>query len=69
MGLDKELIATGDELYRLVLVAFYGTVVVLSIVFQGGTALYYGTRRKYIERYVAETPAWVRDLHRTTLSS
>jgi hypothetical protein len=69
LGFDSDLISSGDALYKSVLVAFYGTVIVLSVIFQGATAVYYATRRKYIQRYVAETPAWVRDLHRATYPS
>jgi hypothetical protein len=44
----------------------YGTVIVLSIIFQGLTACYYFTRRKYVEAYVRETPQWVLDVQRMT---
>ena len=53
-----------DSLYRLIVVGLYGTVIVLSIVFQGLNALYYFTRRRHLEAYVRETPAWVIDLER-----
>jgi hypothetical protein len=66
LNLDSDLINSGDALYKSLLVAFYGTVIVLSVIFQGATALYYATRRKHIQRYAAETPKWVRDLHRAT---
>jgi hypothetical protein len=55
-----------DELYRTIVVALYGTVIALSAIFQGANAIYYFTRRKYVERYVRETPAWVIDLQRAT---
>jgi hypothetical protein len=51
-----------DGLYKALVVAFYGTVMALSVIFQGLNALYYFTRRKYVEAYVQETPEWVRDL-------
>ncbi len=51
-----------DGLFRQIVIALYGSVMVLSVIFQGGNAIYYFTRRKYIESYVAETPAWIRDL-------
>jgi hypothetical protein len=64
---NSDLLISGDYLYKLCLVGFYGTVIVLSVIFQGATALYYVTRRKYVQKYVAETPEWVRDFQRATL--
>lgn len=55
-----------DALYKLAVVAIYGTVIGLSAVFQGLNALYYFTRRKYVLSYVQETPGWVIELQRTT---
>ena len=55
-----------DDLYRTIVVVLYGSVIVLSAIFQGANALYYFSRRKYVEAYVHETPAWVMDLQRAT---
>lgn len=55
-----------DSLYKVIVVAFYGTVIVLSAIFQGLNALYYFTCRKHVEAYVQETPDWVLDLQRMT---
>jgi hypothetical protein len=57
-----------DELYRQIVVAFYGLVILLSVIFQGANAYYYFTRRKYVEAYLDETPTWVRELQRATSS-
>ncbi len=51
-----------DHLYKDLVVTVYGTVIVLSVIFQGLNALYYFTRRKHVEAYVQETPEWVLDL-------
>jgi hypothetical protein len=51
-----------DSLYRGVAVAFYGLVILLSLVFQGLNAVYYFTRRKYIVACLRDTPKWVLDL-------
>ena len=40
--------------------AFYAAVIVGSLAFQGGLALYYYTRRRQVEAFVRETPDWVR---------
>ncbi len=55
-----------DELYRMLVVAVYGSIIVLTGVFQGLNALYYFSRRKYVNAYVEETPDWVLDLQRLT---
>ena len=53
-------------LARQITVVFYGSVISMSVVFQGLNALYYFTRRKYIEAYTTNTPEWIRQLHATT---
>lgn len=55
-----------DELYKGVVIALYGTVIVLSALFQGLNSLYYFTRRKHVEAYIEETPRWVIELQRAT---
>jgi hypothetical protein len=47
-------------------VVLYGSVIALSALFQGANALYYFSRRKYVEAYVRDTPVWVVDLERAT---
>jgi hypothetical protein len=66
--LSQLLGADGLELYRSMVVGFYGTVIALSLVFQGGNAIYYFTRRKCVVAYLQQTPQWVRDFHRATAS-
>jgi hypothetical protein len=58
-----------ELLYRQFVYGFYGLVILLTVVFQGGNAYYYFTRRPYIERYCAQTPEWVRELQRAALVS
>ena len=55
-----------EPLFRYVVVGFYGTVILLSAIFQGLNALYYFTRRKYVHAYLQETPAWVQEIERMT---
>lgn len=55
-----------DGLYRSLVVGFYGMVIALSAIFQGLNAVYYFTRRKHIEAYLQETPAWVQEIERMT---
>jgi hypothetical protein len=53
-----------ERLYQSLVVGFYGTVILLSASFQGCNAVYYFTRRKHIEAYLRETPAWVQEIQR-----
>jgi len=48
-----------DELVRTGVTAFYALVIALTVVCQGGCALYYWTRRKHLDDFNAQTPAWV----------
>jgi hypothetical protein len=67
--LDAALGSSGgfESLYRQIVLYFYGGVIAISALFQGGTALYYFSRRRHVEDYIAETPEWVRDVERGTL--
>jgi hypothetical protein len=58
-----------EEIFRQIVVAFYGLVILLSVIFQGGNAYYYFTRRKYVQAYLEETPAWVREVQSASLLS
>jgi hypothetical protein len=55
-----------DHLYKVLVVVVYGTVIVLSAIYQGLNALYYFTRGKHVVTYVQETPDWVLEVHRVT---
>ena len=55
-----------EQLYRSLVLLVYGTVIALSLVFQGLNALYYFTRRRHVEAYLRETPQWVLELQRAT---
>jgi hypothetical protein len=46
----------------------YGTLAAVAIFGQGGTALYYLSRRKIVEAYVRETPPWIIQAQRAGLS-
>jgi hypothetical protein len=62
---ERELLSMAGDLeglYKTVTLAMYGGAIVLSVLFQGGNALYYYTRRRHIEDFIAETPQWVRDV-------
>ncbi|TWU30221.1 hypothetical protein [Bythopirellula polymerisocia] len=65
----REVLGSGAELegvYKLVVVGVYGSVIVLSIIYQGANAYYYFSRRKYLTAYLRDTPEWVINLQRLT---
>jgi hypothetical protein len=41
---------------------FYGLVIILSVLVQGGMAMYYFSRRRHLESYRDDAPEWVRRL-------
>jgi hypothetical protein len=43
---------------------FYSLVIVLSVAFQGGLALYYFTRRRHLQALERSTPEWIARLFR-----
>jgi hypothetical protein len=47
------------SLVRQLIVLVDGSLVVVAILAQGGTALYYFTRVKYIQAYLSQTPPWI----------
>lgn len=61
-SLQKSIDTEIDQWAPLVTYGFYSLVIVLSVGFQGGLALYYFSRRKYIESFNDSTPKWVREL-------
>jgi hypothetical protein len=56
-----------ETLLRQVAILLYGSIIALSALFQGLTAVYYFTRRRYMRAYLDETPEWVRELRRATM--
>jgi len=61
----SELLDDTSSMYRYGIVAFYALVMALTALIQGGCALYYATRRKHLNTFLSETPAWVIDWHRS----
>ena len=53
------------DMYIWITVGVYGTIIVLTAIFQGLGAWYYFSRRRIIEAFLADTPDWVVDVQRT----
>jgi len=63
-----ELGNMGTEVQDLMQTAYrllYFTLIAVAIFAQGGTALYYFSREKYMQRYVEQTPPWILDMQRS----
>lgn len=64
-GQATAIVGSIEQLENTITFAVYGGLIVGSVIFQGGTAWYYFTRKKYIHAYATETPPWLIELERT----
>ena len=64
-GQATAIVGSIEQLQKTITYAVYGGLIVGSILFQGGTAWYYSSRKKYIHAYATQTPAWIIELERT----
>jgi hypothetical protein len=53
-----------EQMSKLIGLLIYGTLIAVAIFGQGGTALFYLSRRKYVDAYLRETPQWILDAQR-----
>ncbi|QOV91170.1 hypothetical protein [Humisphaera borealis] len=53
-----------DDLTRQMTVYFYAGLIAIAVVAQGGMALYYYTRPRYLRAYLAQTPTWIIEMQR-----
>lgn len=54
-----EMLAPYSDLFRQAAVVFYGIVLVAGVLIQALVIRYYASRRRHVEQYLAETPAWI----------
>jgi hypothetical protein len=52
------------DMSRLIFTCLYGSVMLVAIIGPGLTALYYFSRKKHLQAYLANTPQWILDLQR-----
>ncbi len=64
-GLEAITDSFGPLVTNLAL-AVYGTVIVLTALFQGLNARYYFVRIERVEDYLTETPGWIVEIQRST---
>src|SRR6185295_465730 len=65
----KQLGIDVGPLLKLIMSLVYGGLIVVAIFAQGGLALYYHLRGKYVEAYIAKTPAWIIRLQQAGFSA
>lgn len=53
-----------EELSHQLALLIYGLLIAVAIFGQGATAIFYRSRRRYIEAYLRETPGWIVDAQR-----
>ncbi len=66
-GQTAEMIKGIDDLNRAITSVFYGFLLLVSVIVQGGTAFYYFTRKRHLLAYLRETPDWVLDALRVAV--
>ncbi|MBL4591691.1 MAG: hypothetical protein JKY96_06995 [Phycisphaerales bacterium] len=52
-----------DTFLRIATIGMYALMVVIAVVVQGGSALYYIIRGPALARFISKTPPWVIELH------
>jgi len=55
----RSMLGSIQHLHKVLTLAIYGGVIVLSLVFQGFNAVYYFSRAKYLQAYLDQTPKWI----------
>jgi hypothetical protein len=54
-----------EDMFRSMAVGVYGCLIIFAIVAQGGAALFYFTREKYLRDYRQRTPSWILQMQQT----
>lgn len=53
-----------EHLQKVLTLAVYGSIIALSLVFQGLNAVYYFSRARLMRAYLTQTPAWILEVQR-----
>jgi len=63
-GMAADMDRMIERLAPYVVYGFYSLVMLVSVLAQGAMAVYYFSRRKYVETFNRQTPEWVRQVFR-----
>ena len=53
-----------DDIAKMIAHLLYGSLIVIGVLGQGGTAVYYFSRERVLREYLAKTPQWILDAQR-----
>ncbi|HMB94577.1 MAG TPA: hypothetical protein VKK61_00920 [Tepidisphaeraceae bacterium] len=67
-NVDPKMAQTIQDMARPITIAVYLGIMLAALLGPGLTAVYYYTRRKYIEAYLNQTPTWILELQRAGMS-
>lgn len=59
-----DIVASAERLARGISVLVYSGAIILCVLIQTITALYYASRARYLRDYIRATPSWVIDIQR-----
>jgi hypothetical protein len=67
--LQQALAMTGsdsaiDDQLTSIMQIFYTALIAIALMVQGGTAIYYFSRQKFMLQYLAQTPDWIQQMQR-----
>jgi hypothetical protein len=62
LGGTKELGLDVQKIANSISTIWYTTAIAISVLYQGGMALYFRRRRSDVTRYLEEAPAWAREV-------
>jgi hypothetical protein len=65
-SLGKEDLELMKDLATFLICLIYGLVIILTVIFQGGNAIYYFRRRRMLTQYLSETPEWIVQVQRVS---
>jgi hypothetical protein len=59
-GADPAMAEMIESIARVLPIVVYGTLIIVAVCVQGGTALFYRSRGKAVDAFVRKSPEWVR---------
>jgi len=59
-----DMLGSTGGLITMITLAVYGTVIVLTIPYQGAVAWFYASREQHLRQYLEQTPVWVTQVQR-----
>jgi len=62
-----QMLGGAEGMEKAIIHLIYGLLAMVAIFGQGGTALFYLSRKRYIEEYASQTPQWIMDAMRAGL--